>query len=106
MRERVFSFAAPTGNLERRTFPLQPPDCAGALPRSEAIQGNMKSNPVTLSLLQTEERQWPPFLLASYLALQREILGVELPAATATGASEDAAGEGLRSGPGNADQAK
>lgn len=107
MPERVFSSAMLTGNLEHRTFPLRPPDCAGAFPRSEAIQGNMESNPVTLSLLQTEERrQWPRFLLASSLALQREIWGVEQPAATAAGASEDAVGEGLRLGPGNTNQAK
>lgn len=75
-------------------------------PRSEFIQGNMKYNPVTLSPLQMEDGRWPPFLLASYSALQREIWGVELPAASAAGASEDAVGEGLRLGPGNMDQAK
>lgn len=48
--------------------------------------------------------RWPPFLLASHSALQREIWGVELPAAPAAGASEGAAGEGFKLGPGNVDQ--
>lgn len=71
------------------------PNCAGALPRSKVIQANMKYSPVTSSLLQMEQRRWPPFLLASYSALQRGIWGVVLPAAPAAGAATDAAGEGL-----------
>lgn len=66
----------------------------------------MKQNPVTSSRLQREEGRWPPFLLASYSALQRGMWGVERAAAPAAGASEGAAGEGLRLGPGDVDQAK
>lgn len=54
--------------------------------------------------MQREAGRWPPFLLASHSALQREIWGIELTAVPAAGASEDAAGEGFRLGPASVDQ--
>jgi len=70
------------------------------------MEGSIEYNPVALFLLQMEKGRWPPFLLASCSALQREIWGVEGPAAPATDASEDAVGKGLGPGPGNVDHAE
>lgn len=69
---RVFCFAVLVGKLEHRTLPMWLSNCAGALSRSGFIQGNMKKNLLTLSLLQTEE--WPPFLCKE----ESEVLSYQL----------------------------